>query len=54
MQGIDYCPHHELPLKKYPVTPNVASRIEFIRFEIEQMDLSHIYEVDPHAEKKSI
>lgn len=52
LQGINYCPHHEVPLKKYPVTPNVASRIEFIRFEIEQMDLAHIYEVDPYAETK--
>ncbi|MGG4546411.1 TnsD family transposase [Rossellomorea marisflavi] len=52
LQGIDYCPYHEVPLKKYPVTPNVASRIEFIRFELEQMDLSHIYEVDPYAEIK--
>ncbi|WP_264196173.1 TnsD family Tn7-like transposition protein [Metabacillus niabensis] len=52
LQGIDYCPHHEVPLRKYPVTPNVVSRIEFIRFEIEQMDLVHIYEVDPYAEIK--
>ncbi|MED3825864.1 TnsD family transposase [Priestia flexa] len=52
LQGIDYCPHHEMPLKKYPVTPNSASRIEFIRFEMEQMDLSHIYEVDPYGEIK--
>ncbi|MEI3614382.1 TniQ family protein [Pseudogracilibacillus sp. SO30301A] len=52
LQGIDYCPHHEVPLRKYPVTPISASRIEFIRFEMEQMDLSHIYEVDPYGEIK--
>ncbi|MED1679105.1 TnsD family transposase [Bacillus subtilis] len=52
LQGIDYCPHHEVPLKKYPLTPNVASRIEFIRFEMEQMNLSHIYEVDAYAKIK--
>lgn len=52
LQGIDYCPHHKMLLKKYPVTPNSASRIEFIRFEIEQMDLSHIYEVDIYEEIK--
>ncbi|MBS4192851.1 TnsD family transposase [Bacillus sp. FJAT-49705] len=52
LQGIDYCPHHEVLLKKYSVTPNVVSRIEFIRFEIEQMDLARIYEVDPYAEIK--
>lgn len=52
LQGIEYCPHHEVPLKKYPLTPNATSRIGFIRFEMEQMDLLHIYEVDPYAEIK--
>lgn len=52
LQGIDFCPHHEVPLMKYPVTQNIASRIKFIRFEIEQMDLSEIYKVDSHAEIK--
>lgn len=52
LQGIDYCPHHEAPLKKYSVTPNIVSRIEFIRFEIEKMDLACIYEVDSYAEIK--
>ncbi|MEE6132826.1 TnsD family transposase [Priestia sp. GS2] len=50
LQGVVYCPHHELPLKKYPITPNVTSRIKFIRFEIGKIDLTYKYEVDPHAE----
>lgn len=46
LQGITYCPHHELPLQKYPVSTN--SRIEYTRFELKQMKLSTIYEVDPY------
>ncbi|GAA0322715.1 TnsD family Tn7-like transposition protein [Bacillus carboniphilus] len=52
LQGIDYCPHHEVPLKKYPVKRNIASRIEYIRFNIEHMELSDIYEVEPFVEIK--
>ena len=48
LQGINYCLHHELPLRKYPVTPN--SRIEYVRFELKQMNLSNIYEADPYKE----
>ena len=48
LQGINYCPHHELPLRKYPMTTN--SRIEYIRFELKHMNLSTIYEVDPYKE----
>lgn len=48
LQGINYCPHHELPLRKYPVTIN--SRIEYIRFELIQMNLSTVYKADPYKE----
>ncbi|MCS1394208.1 TniQ family protein [Lysinibacillus boronitolerans] len=47
LQGIDYCPHHEVLLKKYSITLYAMSRIGFIRFELEQMDLAHIYKIDP-------
>ncbi|WP_146550782.1 TnsD family Tn7-like transposition protein [Rummeliibacillus suwonensis] len=40
LQGIDYCSHHELKLKKYPIDFSQQSRIEFIRFDKRQMDLS--------------
>lgn len=49
LQGIGYCSHHEIMLKKYPVDSNKQSRIEFIRFELEYMDLSPINEVDEFA-----
>lgn len=49
LQGIDYCSHHEIMLKKYPVDSNMQSRIEFIRFELEYMDLSPINKVDEFA-----
>lgn len=48
LQGIDYCPHHEVLLRKYPVIKN--SRIEYIRFELNHMNLSELYEIDPHKE----
>ncbi|MGC4378316.1 TnsD family transposase [Fictibacillus sp. Mic-4] len=48
LQGINYCPHHELPLRKYQVATN--SRIEYIRFELNQMNLSSIYEADLYKE----
>lgn len=48
LQGINYCPQHELPLRKYPVTTN--SRIEYIRFELKQMNLSNVYEADLYKE----
>lgn len=47
LQGIHYCPHHELFLRKYEV--ETFSAIEYIRFEIEKMNLSPIKEVDPYA-----
>ncbi len=47
LQGIDYCPHHEVQLRKYPV--DTASRIEYIRFELKNMNLSSIYKADPFA-----
>lgn len=47
LQGIDYCPHHEVQLRKYPV--DTTSRIEYIRFELKNMDLSSIYKDDPLA-----
>lgn len=48
LQGINYCPHHEFPLRKYPMMEN--SRIEYIRFELQHMNLSNIYEADPYKE----
>lgn len=47
LQGIDYCPHHEVQLRKYPV--DTTSRIEYIRFELKNMNLSSIYKADPFA-----
>ena len=47
LQGIDYCPHHEVQLRKYPV--ETISRIEYIRFELKNMNLSSIYKADPFA-----
>lgn len=48
LQGINYCPHHEQPLRKYEA--GTTSRIEYIRFEMDKVNLSSIYEVDPYAE----
>ncbi|HDX9578516.1 TPA: TnsD family transposase [Bacillus pseudomycoides] len=48
LQGTDYCPHHEVQLRKYPV--DTTSRIEYIRFELKNMNLSSIYKADPFAE----
>ncbi|MDA1930473.1 TnsD family transposase [Bacillus cereus group sp. BcHK130] len=48
LQGIDYCPHHEAQLRKYPA--DTTSRIEYIRFELKNMNLSSIYKTDPFAE----
>lgn len=47
LQGIDFCAHHELKLKKYPVDFSKQSRIEFIRFDKKLMNLSKIQEVEP-------
>lgn len=48
LQGINYCPHHEVPLRKYPVTTD--SRIQYIHFELKHMNLTAIYEVDTYKE----
>ncbi|MEF8683258.1 UNVERIFIED_CONTAM: TnsD family transposase [Bacillus cereus] len=48
LQGIDYCPHHEVQLRKYPV--DTTSRIKYIRFELKNMNLSSIYKANPFAE----
>lgn len=48
LQGLDYCPHHEVQLRKYPV--DTTSRIEYIRFELKNMNLSSKYEENPFAE----
>jgi hypothetical protein len=42
LQGIDLCPHHGNHLRKYPVVLNTRSRIEFVRFEANKMDLHSI------------
>lgn len=46
LQGIDYCPHHELLLKMYPVDYRVFSRHGYIRFDRRLMDLSNLQEVE--------
>ncbi|HGH0916052.1 TPA: TnsD family transposase [Bacillus cereus] len=48
LQGVDYCPHHDVQLKKYPV--DTTSRMEYIRFELKNMNLSSICKTDPFAE----
>ncbi|WP_210124654.1 MULTISPECIES: TnsD family Tn7-like transposition protein [unclassified Staphylococcus] len=45
LQGIDLCAHHYLQLKKYPDEFTEHSRIKFIRFEVQKMDLSVIQKV---------
>ncbi|MGE6896847.1 TnsD family transposase [Priestia flexa] len=47
LQGITYCAHHELKLKKYPIDFSKQSRIEFIRFDKKLMNLSVLQEVEP-------
>ncbi|MFT9849994.1 TnsD family Tn7-like transposition protein [Aneurinibacillus sp. REN35] len=44
LQGIDYCAHHELKLKKYPIDFSIRSRSEYIRFDKKFMDLSESQE----------
>ncbi|MEX3748290.1 MULTISPECIES: TnsD family Tn7-like transposition protein [Lysinibacillus] len=46
LQGINYCSHHEIPLRKYPIQSD--SRIEYIRFELNHMNLTDIYDADPY------
>nr|WP_144920539.1 TnsD family Tn7-like transposition protein [Paenibacillus bovis] len=46
LQGIDYCPHHELTLKMYPVDYREFSRNGYIRFDRRQMDLSELQEIE--------
>ncbi|BCD26636.1 hypothetical protein BC30090_p1266 (plasmid) [Bacillus cereus] len=46
LEGINYCPHHEIRLRKYPIQSD--SRIEYIRFEMKHMNLSELKEVEPH------
>lgn len=48
LQGINYCPHHEVPLRKYPIT--MDSRIQYVRFELKHMNLTAIYDVEPYKE----
>ena len=47
LQGIHFCAHHELKLKKYPIDFSKQSRIEFIRFDKKLMNLSILQEVEP-------
>jgi hypothetical protein len=46
LEGIDYCPHHEQKLKKYPKQTN--SKIEYIRFEFQYMNLNIVEDNDPY------
>lgn len=48
LEGIDYCAHHENPLRKYKV--DAASRIEYIRFEFVKMDFSPKYHLEKNNE----
>ncbi len=48
LQGINYCPHHEVPLRKYPIKSD--SRIQYIRFEMKHMNLTAIYDADPYKD----
>ncbi|MEC1305426.1 TnsD family Tn7-like transposition protein [Lysinibacillus capsici] len=48
LQGINYCPHHETPLEKYPIKSD--SRIEYIRFEMKHLNLTAIYDIDPYKD----
>lgn len=48
LQGINYCAHHEVQLRKYQITSD--SRIEYIRLELRYMNLSDLYEVDSYEE----
>lgn len=40
LQGIEYCAHHEIKLKKYANEPRMGSRFEYIRFDKKILDLS--------------
>ncbi|MGM9986959.1 MAG: TnsD family transposase [Bacillaceae bacterium] len=46
LEGINYCSHHEIRLRKYPIQSD--SRIEYIRFETKYMNLSELEEVEPY------
>lgn len=48
LQGINYCPHHEISLRQYPIKSD--SRIQYIRFEMKHMNLTAIYDADPYKE----
>ncbi|MBP2643842.1 MAG: hypothetical protein H6Q67_1729 [Firmicutes bacterium] len=37
LEGIFTCPSHEMFLREYPVTKSVASRIEFVRLEVDKV-----------------
>lgn len=39
LQGIEYCAHHELKLKKYIKNPRLVSNCEYIRFDKRKMDM---------------
>ncbi|MGE7114175.1 TnsD family Tn7-like transposition protein [Lysinibacillus sp. NPDC047702] len=48
LQGINYCPHHEILLRQYPIKSD--SRIQYISFEMKHMNLTTIYDADPYKE----
>ncbi|WP_170140729.1 TnsD family Tn7-like transposition protein [Oceanobacillus arenosus] len=52
LQGIDYCPHHELTLKMYPIDYREFSRNGYIRFDRRQMDLSELQEIESYEFKE--
>jgi hypothetical protein len=47
LQGIVYCAHHELKLKKYPIDFSKSSRIEYIRFDKKLMNFPIVQEEEP-------
>lgn len=40
LQGIEYCAHHEIKLKKYAIDPRTGSRSVYIRFDEKILDLT--------------
>lgn len=48
LQGVNYCSHHEVQLRKYPAT--MDSRIQYVRFELKHMNLTAIYEAEPYKD----
>lgn len=48
LQGLIIAPHHEVLLRKYPITTD--SRVQYVRFELKYMNLTANYEVDSYKD----